>query len=79
MRDMARKRAKPQKQQCEGHAEVREVEGYRGRRGAWKSPDNKSNNLGDIQMLREIERDRGLNRIWKNKDNKKKTEDAEER
>lgn len=33
MRDMARKRAKPQKQQCEGHTEVREVEGNRG--GAW--------------------------------------------
>lgn len=78
MRDMARKRAKPQKQQCEGHTEVREVEGNRGGHGAWKSPDNKSNNWRDIQMLRQVERDRGLHRIWKSKDNKK-TGDAEER
>lgn len=44
----------------------------------WKSPDNKSNSVRDIQVLREAERDRRLHRIQKGKDNKK-TGDAEER
>lgn len=60
------------------HAEVREIERYRAGHGAWKSPDNKGNNVRDIQMLRQAERDRELHRIWKSKDNKK-TGDAEER
>lgn len=38
MRDMARKRAKPQKQQCECHTEVREVEGDRGGHEGMEKP-----------------------------------------
>lgn len=78
MRDMERKRAKPQKQQCEGHAEVREVKGYRGRPGGMEKPRQQEQQCEGHTDVKEVERDKGLHRIWKSKDNKK-TGDAEER